>query len=237
MPAPAQRQLAYVLHRRRYRETSAIVEYLTREHGRVDGVVRGVHGRGARGHRVEPFDLLAIDWRGRGQLLTVTHTEQVHGRVLAGDSLFAGMYLNELLKRTLRHEDPVPRIFAEYDAALAALEAGGDIEPPLRIFERTLLGELGYGVALDVDSASGEPLEPDAVYRFDGEGFARASGGGQERGLRATGEMLAAVAAGDYGRDDVRRFAKRLFRAALRPHLGDAPLRTRSLFRGRSATR
>jgi len=43
LPA-AKDQPAYVLHRRAFRETSAIVELLTRDFGRVAAVVRGVKG-------------------------------------------------------------------------------------------------------------------------------------------------------------------------------------------------
>ena len=233
MVAPAQRQPAFVLHRRAYRETSAIVEYLTRDFGRIVAVVRGVRGRG-RNRRTEPFDLLSIGWRGRGQLVTVTDTEPVHSRVLVGERLYAGLYLNELLTRTLRHEDPARTLFEQYDAALGALAAAGDMEAALRCFERRLLEEIGYAIALDVEAEGGDPLQDDVDYRFDGEGFRPVRGQGDDaarRGVVGQGKDIAAIARDDYSRPEVRQLAKRLFRHALHPHLGATPLRTRQLIR------
>ena len=233
MVAPAQHQPAFVLHRRAYRETSAIVEYLTRDFGRIAAVVRGVRGRG-RNRRTEPFDLLSIGWRGRGQLVTVTDTEPVHSRVLVGERLYAGLYLNELLTRTLRHEDPAPTLFEQYDAALGVLAAAGDMEAALRCFERRLLEEIGYAIPLDIEAERGEPLQADLDYRFDGEGFRSLRGDksdAERRGVVGKGEDIAAIAIDDYSRPEVRRLAKRLFRHALHPHLGATPLRTRQLIR------
>ena len=64
---------------------------------------------------------------------------------LGGDALFAGLYLNELLIRTLSQEEPVAALFNDYGDALASLNsvgAEGDLEPILRTFERRLLEEL-----------------------------------------------------------------------------------------------
>ena len=231
--APAQRQPAFVLHRRAYRETSAIVEYLTRDYGRIAAVVRGVRGRG-RNRRAEPFDLLSIGWRGRGQLVTVTDTEPLHCRVLVGERLYGGLYLNELLTRTLRHEDPAPALFEQYDRALGTLAAAGDMESALRRFERRLLEEIGYAIPLDVDAERGDPLLADVDYRFDGEGFRllrSQAHDAQRRAVVGKGADIVAIGADDYSRPEVRRLAKRLFRHALHPHLGATPLRTRQLIR------
>ncbi|MDE2087744.1 MAG: recombination protein O N-terminal domain-containing protein, partial [Xanthomonadaceae bacterium] len=56
-------QPAYVLHARPYRETSLLLECLTRDHGRLGVVARGVRGERARLRRsqLEPFQPLALD--------------------------------------------------------------------------------------------------------------------------------------------------------------------------------
>src|SRR3546814_14474165 len=46
-------QPAYVLHARPYRETSLLLECLTREHGRLGVVARGVRGERARLRRAQ----------------------------------------------------------------------------------------------------------------------------------------------------------------------------------------
>lgn len=234
MPRPAERQPAYILHRRPFRETSFIVDLLSRDFGRIGGVVRGARG-GPRSRRlatqVEPFQEVAVTWRGRGQLVNVIGSEGVGAHRLAGVQLFAGLYLNELLVKTLSPEEPVPRLFARYGEALSALASGADLEPKLRVFERHLLDELGYGISFDRDVRNGDPIVADADYEVvPGEGF-RASR--RASGL-VNGRQIAAIAAGDYREAAVRRAAKRVFRQALQPRLRGA-LATRALFVGRAA--
>ena len=47
---------------------------------------------------------------------------------------------------------------------------------PLRIFEKRLLDALGYGLALDRDALSGQPLEAGAAYHYRLEQGAGACG-------------------------------------------------------------
>ena len=54
----------YVLSVRRYGEAAAIVNLLTREHGRHAGLVRGGMGRRLRGV-LQPGTQVAANWRGR----------------------------------------------------------------------------------------------------------------------------------------------------------------------------
>lgn len=229
MTAPAQGQPAYVLHRRAYRETSSIVEFLTAEYGRVAAVARGT--RGSRARPVEPFSRLEVGWRGKGRLVTVTSCEAVHRWRLDGRRLFAAMYLNELTMRALPPEEAVAELFRVYEAALAALETDEDIEPTLRVFEKCLLREMGYGLTFDVDAADGGAVHDDGVYEFvDGEGFHEVAAGthGAWRGA-----VLKEIAHDRYDAPGVRRAAKAILRRALKPHLGDRPLASRELFRQR----
>lgn len=223
------RQPACLLHARAYRETSAIVELLTAEHGRVAGVVRGVRG-GRRPQPIESFCLLEIGWRGRGSLVTVTAREVVHRWHLTGRALFAGMYVNELLVRSLRPAEAVPNLFRAYQVALERLASEVDLEPPLRIFEKRLLFELGYAPTFDVESVSGEAMVDDRAYVFaEEEGFRVA---GTAHRDTFPGRVLKEIAHDRYQATDVRRAAKIILRRALRPHLGPRPLAYRELFRG-----
>jgi len=177
-----------------------------------------------------------VTWRGNGQLVTVLRSETVAPRRLHGDRLLAGLYLNELLVKTLNQEDPVASVFNHYGEALTQLAAGGILEPTLRIFERRLLDDLGYGLVFDVDVKTGRTIDAVAVYGVvDGEGFRALNGTGDHAALVLTGNQIAAIAAGDYRDAAVRQAAKRIFRHALKRHLGDRPLTTRRLFQARRA--
>ncbi|MBM3110219.1 MAG: DNA repair protein RecO [Pseudomonas sp.] len=221
-------QPAYVLHSRAYRETSALVDFLTPQ-GRLRAVLR--RARGKAGSQARPFVPLEVEFRGRGELKTVGRLDSVGVAAwLSGDALFSGLYLNELLIRLLPAEDPHPALFEHYAATLPALAAGRPLEPLLRAFEWRLLDELGYAFALDQD-VNGEPLVIDGLYRLQVDA-------GLERvylvqpGL-FRGEELIAMAEAAWHVPGALSAAKRLMRQALAVHLGAKPLVSRELFRKR----
>lgn len=219
-------QPAFVLHSRAYRETSALVDFLTPQ-GRLRAVLRSA--RGKAGTLARPFVPLEVEFRGRGELKNVGRMESAGvASWLVGEALFSGLYLNELLIRLLPAEDPHPGVFDHYTATLQALSQGRALEPLLRSFEWRLLDDLGYGFALDSD-LNGDPLDPGAMYRLQVDA-------GLERvyllqpGLFQGAELLA-MAEADWSTPGALSAAKRLMRQALAVHLGGRPLVSRELFR------
>jgi DNA repair protein RecO (recombination protein O) len=219
-------QLAYVLHSRAYRESSALVDFLTPE-GRLRAVLRSA--RGKAGTLARPFVPLDVEFRGRGELKNVGRMESAGlSTWLVGDALFSGLYLNELLIRLLPAEDPHPAVFDHYAATLLALSAGRPLEPLLRSFEWRLLDDLGYGFELGID-INGDPVEADGMYRLKVDA-------GLERvwllqpGVFQGVELLA-MAEADWSAPGALAAAKRLMRQALAVHLGGRPLVSRELFR------
>ncbi len=223
MLAPS--QPAYVLHSRAYRESSALVDFLTPQ-GRLRAVMRGA--RGKAGSLARPFIPLEAEFRGRGELKNVSRLEAGGiPNLLMGEALFSGLYLNELLIRVLPAEDPHPAIFQHYALTVLALAEGRAIEPLLRSFEWRLLDELGYGFALDLDS-QGQPIAEQGLYRLHAE-TGLVSVGQLQPGIFQGGELLA-MAAADWAVPGALAAAKRLMRQALAPHLGGRPLVSRELF-------
>lgn len=223
---------AFVLHSRPYKETSALVDFLTPE-GRLRAVLRGA--RGKAGSLARPFLALELELRGHGELKTVARLETAGiPHLLGGDALFSGLYLNELLVRLLPAEDPHPQLFVHYAATLAALAAGRPLEPLLRAFEWRLLDDLGYGFALDRD-CQGQPVDPGALYQWLPEiGFQSIA---QLQPGLFHGRELLALAAAAWEEPGALAAAKRLMRQALAPHLGGRPLASRELFINRKESR
>jgi DNA repair protein RecO (recombination protein O) len=220
---------AYVLHARAYRETSAIIDLLTLQHGRLSVVARGVR-RARGGGQPHPFGRLSVGCSGRGQLLTLTGFDSISHRWLTGDALYAGLYLNELLLRLLRDDDAHPVLFSGYERTLEQLTDGAD-EAALRIFERLALKECGYEVSFGFDAETGEPVRPTRSYRFVPDVGFHAVDEAVDHRLVFGGATLCAIATDDYSDDVVRRSAKQIMRRALAPHLGDRPIASRALFR------
>jgi DNA repair protein RecO (recombination protein O) len=100
---------------------------------------------------------------------------------------------------------------------------------PLRVFELGLLHALGYGIGLDSEAASGEPLEPEARYVFEVEhGLCRSAGANAPPDADTyVGRDLIALRECRLDDDGSLRAAQRLLGRVLRVHLGDRPLKSR----------
>ena len=69
---------AFVLHHRPYRDTSRILEVLTREHGRLTLFARGVRGgKAPLASILLPFQPLLLAWTGRGDAGQLNRAEAV----------------------------------------------------------------------------------------------------------------------------------------------------------------
>lgn len=232
-PSFRRTQLApgYILHHRPYRDTSRILEVLSRDFGKISVFARGVRGPKARfTAQLQPFQLLLLSWSGRGEAPMLTGAEPAGEAIpLPPASLMAGFYLNELLLKLTTRHDPLPAVFDIYHATLATLKEAAPLEPTLRIFEKRLLELLGYGLDLVTDAQTGDRIDPEAHYLF------RLTGGM----LRSAADVPGAVAgrsviclaqerlAGDTELQDARR----LLRAALAHLLEGRELNTRIVAR------
>jgi DNA repair protein RecO (recombination protein O) len=221
-----EQQPAYVLHARPYRETSLLLECLTREHGRLGVVARGVRGERARLRRaqLEPLQPLALDLLLRGEMATLTAVEIVGAPVrLSGDAGVAGLYLNELIVRLTERQDPVPVVFDAYAQTLARLAADEPLAWTLRRFERDLLQAIGYGLQLQHDGETGEPLMPDAHYRYGVEQGAERCSSGNAHALR--GSDLLALEQDRMPDASGLKALRDMMREVIRFHLGGRELR------------
>ncbi|MEL7449069.1 MAG: DNA repair protein RecO [Pseudomonadota bacterium] len=228
---------AFVLHRRPYRETSLIVDLFTRDHGRVAVVARG--GRGPRSSfrgALEPFQPLLAGWVARSELGTLTAAERAGtlGQP-AGEDVFSAFYINELVLRLLRKEDPHPALFDAYRATLVTIAGGEAIERALRLFEKQLLEDLGYGLNTAVDVTTGETVSASESYVYHlesgpepAQGSAYKSSGGE---LVLPGASLLSLHEERLDDADSLRDAKRLLRAALALYLDGRPLKVREVAR------
>lgn len=227
-------QPAFVLHTRPFRDTSLLVDLLTMNYGRIHAVARSARGPKSRYKGViRPFVPLLISWSGHADLVSLGNIELIHGSYeLAGDSLLSGFYLNELLVRLLHFNDSHPRIYEAYENALIALQKQENTEITLRLFEKTLLLALGYGMQLNREAISGDTIDPDATYEFDVElGFIRKySGKLTQTSNTFLGKHLLAFYNEIFTDSATLKTAKRLMRLALAPLLGDKPIKSRELF-------
>lgn len=232
----------YLLHHTPYRDTSRILEVLTRDHGRLTLFARAVRGPKSRLASVlQPFQPLLLSWSGRGEAPQLTGAElEGAPRVLPAEHLMAAFYLNELLLRLTTRHDPHPALYHAYGRALEALAAAAPraergaaaraaVEHPLRIFEKRLLDELGYGLDLETSAADGGAIEPAQFYQFrPGEGLIAAPA--LAPGAIA-GSSLIALAREQLAGPKELEDARRLLKAAIDHCLEGRELATRAVAR------
>ncbi|MCC6208206.1 MAG: DNA repair protein RecO, partial [Gammaproteobacteria bacterium] len=223
---------------------------LTAGYGRLALIARGARRPKSRLHGLlQPFQPLFASWSMRGELGVLTAAESRDGEGPHGRTLISGFYMNELLMRLLHRHDPHPQLFGAYESALRSLAVHGlaaaEEQSVLRLFELTLLRELGYGLVLDHEIAGGEPIRSDEVYDYypergpvrvdaaalrvaevsEGEYAARV------RPVRLHGASMLALAQGELHDPVQLHEAKRLMRMVLDARLGGKPLVSRKLFR------
>lgn len=224
-------QPAYVLHYRNYRETSFLVDLLTKYEGRVSVIARGAKRvKSPMKGLIQPFIPLIVAWRGKGSLPTL-QTAEICGRSieLQGATLLSGFYLNELLTYILHNHSPCEGVFALYDDVLQELSCAGTTEPALRKFEKSLLHELGYTLELSYEAHTDIPIRADQYYLFvPQEGFTLVQSKFNESIFR--GETLLKIAHNDFSESQVLLNAKKLMRLSLQPLLGNKRIKSRELF-------
>lgn len=224
-------QPAFVLHRRPYSNTSLIVELFTSQQGRISAIAKSARGPKSRYRgKLELFFPMLVSWQGMRELKTLGHMELAGMPCLVdGERLASAFYLNELLLRLLPREDPHPELFSYYQSTLNRLAFGEQLPVILRLFEKKLLDELGYGIPLDRDIETGGKLDADLFYEYiPDRGFSSNVISPQKA---FAGKHLLSFRDENFDDALMLRDVKRLTQLALSRLLGDKPLSSRELLR------
>jgi DNA repair protein RecO (recombination protein O) len=223
---------AVVLRVQKLGESDRIITLLTRRHGRLRAVAKGIRRTTSRfGGRLEPFGHVDVQWAEGRTLHVVSQVEGIH---LYGKSFLedyprytAASAIAETAERlTPVEEEPALRLFQLTLGALRALAAGEHTAPlVLDSYLLRAMGVAGWAPALGQCAVCGTA----GVYRA----FSVPAGGsvcpdcrppGAARPAPATLELLAALVNGDWTVADAsaaapRREASGLIAAHLQWHL------------------
>jgi DNA repair protein RecO (recombination protein O) len=224
-------QPSFVLHSYPYRETSLVLDVFSRDHGRVALVAKGAkRPHSALRGVLQTFQPLGLSWTGKGEVRTLTQAEWVGGMLpLAGDALLCGFYVNELLVKFCAREDAHPVLFNHYVLTLSRLAHGEPALHALRSFERVLLRETGYAMALH-KTITRQPVLADQKYVFDPErGVRDASDDVPSQWPVIAGQTLLDMEKDEYSRPQTAAQSKTLMRFLLNVYLGGTPLATRQI--------
>jgi DNA repair protein RecO (recombination protein O) len=177
-----------LLGTRRHGEANAIIEVMTRAHGRHLGLVRG--GAGSRLRPVlQPGNSIRVDWRARLDDHLGNYT--VEGLRLRAASFLGlphavyGVTHLAALCRLLPERDAHPEVHDLLEAALEHINDPVIVAVNVVRFELRMLAELGFGLDLDACAATGTRDDLAYVSPKSGRAVSRAAGvPWQERLLR-----------------------------------------------------
>src|SRR4051794_20935900 len=199
-----------VLGVRRHGESSALVELLTRGHGRHLGLVRGGSGSRMR-PLLQPGNSVRAVWRARldehlGYYL-IEGTRLRAATVLASSHAVYGVTHLASLARLLPERDPHEDIYDMLDRTLNDFDVIGEAALHLVKFELAMLAELGFGLDLDSCAATGATTELIYVSPKSGGAVSRQAGEAwQDRLLRPPAFFRAGKARGRSGQGPPGRF-------------------------------
>jgi DNA repair protein RecO (recombination protein O) len=165
-----------VLGTRRHGEANAILELMTRGHGRHLGLVRG--GAASRLRPVlQPGNSVRAVWRAR--LDEHLGNYGVEGLKLRAASLFAvphgayGVTHLSALCRLLPERDAHPAVYDALEIILDGLDDAVTAATQVARFEMNLLAELGFGLDLSVCAATGQQFDLAYVSPKSGRAVSR----------------------------------------------------------------
>lgn len=153
------REQGILLAMRRHGETSAIIEVLTRDHGRHAGVVRGGGGR-KMAPVLQPGAQLDVAWRARlSDHIGSFTVEPIRARaplILSDRRALAGLSaVTALLAYLLPERAAYPRLYDQSHALLDLMVENDAWPYGYLLWEMALLGEMGVGLDLSACAVTG----------------------------------------------------------------------------------
>jgi len=222
---------AFVLHQRPYRETSLLLDVFSEQYGRVSLVAKGVRSKKrSQLGLLQLYQPLLLSWMGRGELQTLTTVEADKPRyILQANSAFCGLYINELMVKLLPLNLPEIEIFKAYKNVLFNLQDTENMEVELRLFEKRLLVNLGYGLVLDHDVETDQLIDENYryIYRPDA-GLYRLHESSSEPSISGR-SLQHLINERDFDTQSLLEI-KQLMRSVIHFYLGGKPLQSRALF-------
>jgi DNA repair protein RecO (recombination protein O) len=218
---------AWFLHKYPSGDTSAQLSLFTREKGIVTCLYKGAR-TAKKQSLLQPFIPLWLSLDSKKDWHFVRHLETLSTPLIfKNQTLFAALYVNELIHYALKPLDPHPELYEAYQYTLQGLTAVSErlaIESLLRQFEWMLLRECGYRLAIIDDALSSKANSCNPYYRYIvGKGFIAASTGFAR-------EDILAITQGQFNEVRILKVAKLIMRQAIHHLLGGRELKSRSLF-------
>jgi len=225
------RQPGFILHRRPYRESSFLVEIFSRKFGRLTLIAKGCRRKNSRVQGLFlSFKPLLLGWAGKGELPILTSIE-LSGFYKQPDStgISCGYYINELILKLLHRYDPHELLYDKYAESISQLLDNQNPNTVLRVFEKYLLQETGFGLVLDHDVDTGEAITKSFSYQYVPQKGPILANSTNDNIV--SGATLIALQTGEFNSDRERNQAQQLTRTLIDIQLNGKQLRSRRIVR------
>ena len=158
----------FLIHARDYRETSSILKIFTSEGGIESLIFKGKHTDKDR-FKFSIFNEYSFTFNEKYSLPYLTKFELLNQYVFNKKYYLLGLYVNELLYKTLKDGYDFDKVYLHYKEFLINLSDTKDSLGRLALlFEKNLLQDLGYEISL----SENETIINDKYYYYDyNEGF------------------------------------------------------------------
>lgn len=221
----------FILHKRAFRETSLLLDVFSEQHGRVSLIVKGARqNKRSQIALYELYQPLLISWLDHGELHTLTVAETHAPRyILKGESALCGLYINELMVKLLPLHGAEPELFSAYQNALESLQQVDSIELALRLFEKRLLTNLGYGLVLDREFDNGQLIDEQQQYYYQADAGLIRWYPGQKQAAISGRSLRHLINESGFDSQSLSEI-KQLMRTVIHFYLGGKALQSRQLF-------
>ena len=158
----------FLIHTRDYRETSSILNIFTSQGGIESLIFKGKHTNKDR-FKFSIFNEYSFTFNEKYSLPYLTKFELLNQYVFNKKYYLLGLYVNELLYKTLKDGYDFDKVYLHYKEFLINLSDTKDSLGRLALlFEKNLLQDLGYEISL----SENETIINDKYYYYDyNEGF------------------------------------------------------------------
>ena len=240
-------QHAYVIHKRDYRESSAIVTFLGEQSGIFQAIVRSIKPTKKSNKQavLQPFQQLEVTTKKQpesGQLANIQQFESTSIRYpFPQESSLFGLYINELTYRLTQQQETSNHLYVAYEQCcyqlLKSLERETQNDLPkvqsyiLRSFEAQLLEVIGVNLRFDQDVQGNEILEAENYVFLPAHGFAIVNEFTLRSEIILSGACLQAFQNQQKLPAGCLSAIKKVFQKSFEPFLGNKPLKTVQLWR------
>tara|TARA_B100000941_G_scaffold270987_1_gene229355 strand:+ start:552 stop:1220 length:669 start_codon:yes stop_codon:yes gene_type:complete len=156
----------FLIHTRDYRETSSILRVFTEEGGIESIIFKGKHTSKDR-FKFSIFNEYSFTFNKKYSLPYLIKYELVSENVFNKRYYLLGLYVNELLFKTLKEGCDFDKVYCHYKEFLIYLSHTNDsLERLALLFEKNLLQDLGYEISM----SGNEALVNNEYYYYDYNG-------------------------------------------------------------------